>query len=435
MDAEKAVFIYGNKEAYESGKDKAYTPGCVANGISEDVAQEIWSQMSDFAKYAFNRSHAACYAYIAYITAYMACHWTEEFYAALLNAFIENSDKVKIYLSQAAHRNIHLLPPDINLSDCNFKAEKGNIRFGLQGISGVKSIAKIIIDEREQNGRFKSLQDLYERMADRDEKLNKRAFEGLVYAGALNDMHDNKAAMLAYLPLLDANYKYFETTRKTNQLTLFPMDSLKVDMPDVPMMNEKEELQKEYEMLGMYLSKHPTDNILQHLAPSKNYIPLEDLAVMAKSRKCIQTVGLIKNFRRFYTKAAKEMCTFTLETKFASLSVVVFPDKFSDYSVLLFDNTVIGINGDLVLNNQGSDMQIIVREVLPEYSLIKQSAKPVVISINNKAEQDSVLLYIKHHPGSTPVHLECNKKIYPLKAGVNLTPSAVEFFKSLKKVS
>lgn len=435
MDAEKAVFIYGNKEAFESGKDTAYAPGCVANGIPEAVAQEIWAQMADFAKYAFNRSHAACYAYIAYITAYMSCHWTEEFYAALLNAFIENSDKVKSYLSQAAHRNIHLLPPDINLSGCNFKAEKSNIRFGLQGISGVKSVAKVIIAEREANGQFESLQSLYERMADRDEKLNKRAFEGLVYAGALNDLCSNKAAMLAYLPLLEANYKYFETSRKTQQPTLFPMSFLQVDMPDVPVIPEKEELQKEYETLGMYLSKHPTDSLLQNLASSNNYVPLEDLATMKETRKCIQTVGLIKNYRKFYTKASKEMCTFTLETKFASLSVVVFPDTFRDYSTMLIDNTVIGINGDLALNNQDNNMQIIVREVLPEYSLVKQAVKPIVVTVNNKTEQDNIIEFIKQHPGQTPVHLEHNSRIYPLKIGVNVTPSVVEYFKSIKKVS
>ena len=365
----------------------------------------------------------------------MSCHWTEEFYAALLNAFIENSDKVKSYLGQAAHRNIHLLIPDINLSDCNFKAEAGNIRFGLQGISGVKSIAKVVVNERKENGAFESLQDLYERMADRDEKLNKRAFEGLVYAGALNTLCDNKAAMLAYLPLLEANYKYFEVSRKTQQLTLFPISSLQVDMPDVTKMSEKEELQKEYDTLGMYLTKHPTDSILQNLATSKNYVSLEDLATMTTPRKCIQTMGLIKDFRRFYTKAAKEMCTFTLETKFASLPVVVFPDTFSDYSTLLIDNTVIGINGDLSLNRQGADMQIIVREVLPEYSLVKQVIKPIIVSVNNKAEQDQILAFIKQHPGKTPVHLEHDSKIYPLKTGVHVTPSVVEFFKSIKKAS
>lgn len=382
-----------------------------------------------------NRSHAACYAYIGYITAYMSCHWTEEFYAALLNAFIENSDKVKSYLGQAAHRNIHLLPPDINLSGCNFKAEKGNIRFGLQGISGVKNVAKVIVDERETNGKFESLQSLYERMADRDEKLNKRAFEGLVYAGALNVLCNNKAAMLAYLPLLEANYKYFETSRKTQQPTLFPISLLQVDIPDVPMLSEKEELQKEYDMLGMYLSKHPTDNILQNLASSKNYVSLEDLLVMTTPRKCIQTVGLIKNFRRFYTKAAKEMCTFTLETKFSSMPVVVFPNTFSDYSTLLIDNAVIGINGDLALNNQGTGMQIVAREILPEYSLVKQVIRPIIVPVNSKEEQDNVLSFIKQHPGNTPVHLEHNSKIYPLKIGVNITPSVVEFFKSIKKVS
>jgi DNA polymerase-3 subunit alpha len=245
MAAERQVFIYGNKAEFDAGQDLNYAPGCVANGITEDVAAEIWEQMANFAKYAFNRSHAACYAWIGYITAYMSCHWPTEFYAALLNAFIENSDKVKAYLSQAARRGIQLLPPNVNRSECQFKPEQDGIRFGLQGISGLKSQAVGIVREREDGGAYADFQDLYDRLAASGNKLNRTAAEGLIWGGALSSLPEsgNQAALLKLFPLLENNYKKEGVFQSMGQMSMFS-EAQKISMPEVPDVSEEESLKK-----------------------------------------------------------------------------------------------------------------------------------------------------------------------------------------------
>lgn len=196
MEAEKHVFLHGNKEAFDSGKDSNYAPGCIANGIAERTAIHIWNKMEKFASYAFNRSHAACYAYIGYITAYLSCHWPNEFYAGMLNAFIENSDKSKVYLAQAHDRGIALQLPDVQTSQCGFSSNRDGILFGLQGISGVKTIAVPIVKSREDSGPFEDLEDLCDRVTSMGGKINKTNLNGLVFSGALRSFSDNKAALL-----------------------------------------------------------------------------------------------------------------------------------------------------------------------------------------------------------------------------------------------
>ena len=173
MEAEKEVFLHGNKAAFEAGKDKNYAPGCVANGIPESIAQEIWAQMEKFASYAFNRSHAACYAWIANITAYMACHWGPEFYCAMMNAFEDIGDKVKGYMALAVKRSIKILPPDINKSTDRCTVDDGCIRLGFHTLTHLNKFSRLIIRERKANGPFTDCQDFYERMTDLGKKPSK----------------------------------------------------------------------------------------------------------------------------------------------------------------------------------------------------------------------------------------------------------------------
>lgn len=441
MDAEKQVFIYGNKEAYDSGKEKVYTPGAIANGIPEHIAQAIWAQMADFAKYAFNRSHAACYAFIAYITAYMSCYWPEEFYAALLNAFIDNSDKVKSYLAQASHRGIHLLPPDINLSICTFKAEKGDIRFGLQGISGLKGMAERIQEEREQHGPFADFQDLYDRMADRDEKINKRSAEGLIYSGALSSFSDNKAALAALFPKLESSYKHSLEGRRLGQFSLFSEQDNKIPLPNVKRMDDREELLCENEMLGMYLSHHPTDSIVKQLStlhPQDNpYISLETVLTIKPPKWGIKTIGLIRNVRTFLTRNGDTMASFVLETRYASISCVVFPKSYSTVIGNLQDNQVVGVTADVIADNRTEDsVQLCIGQILAEDSIMPSNLKPSYrIEVNNKDEQDRVIQYIKTHPGDTPVTLIANGKEYRLGCKVRSGADAFEYLNVGYKIS
>lgn len=396
---ERRKFIYGNKEDYDAGKTKHHIIGCVDNGIPEKVAIEIWEKMEKFGKYAFNRSHAVCYAVISIITAFMSCHWTEEFYAALLNAFIETGDKVKEYLSQAAKRNIPLLPPDINRSQCGFKSEGNGIRFGLQGISGLKAMAEDVVDERAKAGDFTTFQDLYDRMSARNAKLNKKCLEGLIYGGAMNAFSDNKADLLAAIPMLEANDKSTSAARQMGQFSLF---GTTITLPTgTPRMPGRVELDREFDALGMYLSRHPADELVAFVAHNPRCTTID--AILAQKieegrRINCQTVGLISNLRQFMTRNTEEwMCSFTLSTKFASIPCVMFPKDYKKFGPLIRENIVICACGYVTQDNRNEDAkQFVVSGVFDEDSMYKTDGA-IEVTVRNKDEQTNLLRFIKAH--------------------------------------
>lgn len=428
LAAEREAFIYGNKAAFEAGKESKLAPGCVGNGITNQAAEDVWEKMVKFASYAFNRSHAACYAYIAYLTAYMSCHWPDEFYAALLNAFIETKEKVKGYLAQADRRNITLLPPDINLSDCEFRAEGKTIRFGLRGISGLKGTATAIVDERRKNGLFSDMQDLYERLAGCDERLGKSNVEGLVYSGALSSLNSNKAALIALYPLLESNYKSDAVNRALGQFSLFSAEASRIATPTVRPMQEAEEMSKECDALGIYLTKHPADEFLKRLTnPPANYRALDVLMEREEGETGIQTVGLIKNCRPFYTKSNTQMCSFDIETKFATMSCIVFPRSFGTCKMALRDDVVTGVVCNLIYDDRKEQMQLVVDNVVDIDVLISEPAAPITVEIHSKAEQDRILSFVEGHPGDVPVCLVFQGKHYPLRCRVKPSVAAIEF--------
>lgn len=396
---ERKKFIYGNKADFDAGKTKHHIIGCVDNGIPEKVAIEIWEKMEKFGKYAFNRSHAVCYAYISIITAYMACHWTEEFYASLLNAFIENSDKAREYLRQASARNIKLLPPDINLSMSGYLAESGSIRFGLQGISGLKSVAEDIIAERGASGPFKTYQDLYDRMARRDAKLNKKSLEGLIYGNALSVFSDNKADLLAGINVLESNDRSTATARQLGQFSLFG-DAIELPTGNPPM-KPRVELEHEFEVLGIYLTRHPADDLLTFVSHNSHYKTIDYLLTMKLdevqwNNRC-ETVGLISNLKQFYTRNNEPMCSFTLSTKYSSIPCVMFPKDFQSAGLAIRDNTVVGVCGCVGKDIRNEETrQLIVEQVMDEDTVHARSDKVDVI-VHNKEEQNRVLNFIKQN--------------------------------------
>lgn len=403
MAQEHDKFVHGNQAEYEAGKAKHLIPGCVGNGISEIVAEEIWEKLEKFASYAFNRSHAVCYAYIGVITAFMSCHWTEEFYAALLNAFIENSDKTREYLGQAAKRSMKLLAPDVNLSDCGFKAETGSIRFGLQGISGLKSMAEDIVTERKNDGLFNTFQDLYDRMAQRGAKLNKKCLEGLIYGGAMSAFGDNKADLLAAINLLEANERSTSAAREMGQFSMFESTiTLPSGSPRIP---PRLELAREFEALGMYLSRHPADDLIARVGHQKNFVAVEKIPKYFLKKQCM-TAGLVTGLRQFYTKQNEPMCSFSLATKYASVQCVVFPRDYGNVGPCIRENTVICANGYPNLDNRnGETVQFVVSNIMDEDSALS-SIQPITVLVCNKAEQELVLAFIQENQGDTPVFLE-----------------------------
>jgi len=425
MEVERQVFIYGNKKEFDSGEDKVYAPGCVANGIPEEIAIQIWAQMDSFASYAFNRSHAACYAFLACITAYMRCYWPEEFYAAMCNAFIDNTDDLRSYLSQATHTGIKLLSPDINKSDTIFTPEKGAIRYGLGGISGIKGQAGTIVEERMENGAFRGVQDLFNRMADRESVLKKTVIEGLVYSGALSEFSQNKNSLLSVFPILQKTYKATATDRALSQISFFGEQEEEIVLPDAPVLKRDVELRKEHNVLGVYLSGHPAQEVVPLLSGNKDGMTLEQLCA-AGEKRYVATGGVIRESRIFYTKKGDQMASFLLESQFASIPCVVFASNMESCRDEILDQALVIVTGSYVKERDGEGMQFIISSIEPKQAYHSVS-NPLVVNVHSKAEQEVVVNFIKKYPGPHKVVLRGNGKKAELKWGVNMTLKTLNY--------
>jgi len=424
LELEKDIFIYGNKKDFESGKDPKYVPGCLENGISIEIAESIWEQMSNFGRYAFNRSHAVCYAYIAVVTAYMAKHWSAEFYSAMLNAFIADSKKIRSYLAEANQRGIPLLPPSVNESRENFLAINGNIRFGLQGISGVKGIAEKIVHEREENGVYEDFSDFYQRLSSKNARPNKTCLEGLIYAGAFTDF-GGKANLLKLYPLIESSYKSDTKIKVPGQVSLFDtMEDSRIPLPDAQPLPKATELDKEYEVLGMYLSEHPADR-LEKLAIN-NFTPLKTVATLDPRRNLL-TGGLIRQLRTFYTKKKQMMASFVLETKYDMIHCIVFPKDYDACFTEIVERKVVIVKCDLAYDTRNERMQLIITGVSDPQTFIPKQP-PIEVFVNNKNEQDLVLNFMRNNPGNSRVRLiGSNGKKYLVPFGVASTLTAIDY--------
>ena len=256
MEKERQNFVYGNEEEG--------VPGCVNRGISEEIANKIYEQMMDFAKYAFNKSHAAAYAVVAYQTAYLKCHFPVEFMAALMTSVIDNPPKVADYILSCRRMGIAILPPDINKGDSTFSVDGGGIRYGLSAIKSIgKPVIESIVAERNQRGDFTSLRDFIERMTGKD--VNKKAIENFIKAGAFDELPGNRRQkMMVYAQILDAIVQE-KKNMMAGQMSLFDFVSeeektaYEIHMPDVEEYPKEAKLAFEKEVLGIYISGHPLE--------------------------------------------------------------------------------------------------------------------------------------------------------------------------------
>ena len=256
MEKERQNFVYGNEEEG--------VPGCVNRGISEEIANKIYEQMMDFAKYAFNKSHAAAYAVVAYQTAYLKCHFPVEFMAALMTSVIDNPPKVAGYILSSRRMGIAILPPDINKGDSTFSVDGGGIRYGLSAIKSIgKPVIEAIVAERNQRGDFTSLRDFIERMTGKD--VNKKAIENFIKAGAFDELPGNRRQkMMVYAQILDAIVQE-KKNMMAGQMSLFDFVSeeektaYEIHMPDVEEYPKEAKLAFEKEVLGIYISGHPLE--------------------------------------------------------------------------------------------------------------------------------------------------------------------------------
>lgn len=407
--AEHGRFVHGNREDYEAGKAKHLIPGCVGNGIPEAVAEEIWSKMTKFGRYAFNKSHAACYAFLAYLTAYMSCHWPIHFYCAMLNAFIDVPSKVKGYLSQAVRRGITILPPDINRSMEQFSVdmEAGGIRFGLRGIANLNKIVESIIAERESGGPYDNLEDFYLRLSEGGKRLGKKQLEQLIYSGATAGFGYNRREQQALVSLIIADAESTKDARAIGQFTLFDTKEHVLEPPKLCEFAKKELLEKEYDSLGVYLSDHPVNDVFAAAMKSFNPkpTPISDLLAAEDEATRATVIGQIRELQRRFTKTGKPMYHFELQDQFSTLPCVVFPSAVPAVEPLLGDGAVIAVYGKFQKDDSFGD-QLIVEAAYSETAIIMAKGQKLTVTVRDKSDQTDLLAFVQTHPGTVPVILK-----------------------------
>ena len=365
MEKERQNFIYGNPEEN--------VPGCISNGIDEKTANKIYDDMIDFAKYAFNKSHAACYAVVAYQTAYLKTYYPVEFMAALMTSVVDNTDKVAGYIYACRQMNIQMLPPDVNTSDMEFSVEDNAIRFGLSAVKSLgRPTIKAIIDERNKS-RFTSMQDFISRLYT---DLNKRTLENLIKSGAFDTFGNNRRQMMSvYARMLDSEAKQGKDAI-SGQMSLFDLvdesekSQFEIKMPDVSEYTKEDILAFEKEVLGVYVSGHPLDEYAamwkKHISAMSTDFELDDETgepkVKVDSKATIGGMIMAKSVKP--TKTGQLMAYLTIEDLVGTVEVIVFPRTFSTYRNIIEGTDKLFITGR-VNANADENAKLICESVVP----------------------------------------------------------------------
>ncbi len=410
MEKERQNFVYGNEEEG--------VPGCVNKGISEEIANKIYEQMMDFAKYAFNKSHAAAYAVVAYQTAYLKCHFPVEFMAALMTSVIDNPPKVAGYILSSRRMGIAILPPDINKGDSTFSVDGGGIRYGLSAIKSIgKPVIEAIVAERNQRGAFTSLRDFIERMTGKD--VNKKAIENFIKAGAFDELPGNRRQkMMVYAQILDAIVQE-KKNMMAGQMSLFDFVSeeektaYEIHMPDVEEYPKEAKLAFEKEVLGIYISGHPLEEYetcwrKNISAVTTDFMPDEESG-QPKVRDGQQVIvgGMITEKTIKYTKTNKVMAFLTLEDLLGTVEIVVFPRDYEKNVRLMEIDEKVFIKGRVSVEEERASKLICESmysfEAVPRELWLQFETKESFLSreqelyedLKEADGKDSVVIYIK----------------------------------------
>ena len=347
MEKERQNFVYGNEEEG--------VPGCIANGISEQTANKIYDDMIDFAKYAFNKSHAAAYAVVSYQTAFLKYYYPVEFMAALMTSVIEMPTKVAEYIQVCRQMNIKILPPDVNRGAYGFSVDNGAIRYGLSAIKSVgRPVINALVEEREANGEYRSLKDFIERLTG---TVNKRAIENFIKAGALDCLEGNRRQkMLVYGQIVDSIAQEKKNSF-AGQMSLFDLVSdeekkeYEIRMPDVEEYDKEMVLAFEKDVLGIYLSGHPLEryrNIMEKMISAKttDFQPDEESGIpkVYDGQKVI-IGGMITEKTIKYTRNNKVMAFLTVEDLLGTVEIVVFPRDYEKWQSMLNEDARVFVQG------------------------------------------------------------------------------------------
>lgn len=429
MQKERQNFVYGNPDEG--------VPGCIANGIDEKTANKIYDEMIDFAKYAFNKSHAAAYAVVSYQTAWLKYYYPVEFMAALMTSVIDNPGKVSEYIYSCRQMGIKILPPDINKGEGSFSVDSGNIRYGLAAIKSIgKPVIESIIKERKNGGPFSNLKDFIERLSGKE--VNKRTIESFIKSGAFDSLGGTrKQFMVVYVQILDQVNRERKYSM-TGQLSLFDIVSddqkseFDIPLPDVGEYEKETKLAFEKEVLGVYLSGHPLEDYEEkwrkNISRTTLDFQLDDETGRTKVHDGAKEIvgGMITNKTIKYTKTNKVMAFITLEDLVGSVEVVIFPRDFEKNQMYLNEEAKVFIKGR-VSEEDDAASKLICEQVIP----FAQTRKELWLQYPDKEtylQQEGMLQDIlKVSEGMDEVIIYCKKEkaVKRLSKGWNVTADEV----------
>ena len=413
MEKERKIFIYGDEETG--------VPGCIKNGIDEQTANKIYDEMIDFAKYAFNKSHAAAYAVVSYQTAWLKYYFPVEYMAALMTSVIDNPSKVSEYIYACRQMNIKILPPDINKGEANFSVDGGDIRYGLAAIKSIgRPVIKAIVEDREELGLFQNLEDFITRLSAKN-ILNKRTIENLIKAGALDTLGGTrKQFMSIYVQIVD-HVTQEKKNSMVGQMTLFDLvsedqkEEFQIRMPDVGEYSKETLLAFEKEVLGIYVSGHPLEAYEEKwkksISATTADFQLDEETGHTKVHDGAKEIigGMITEKTIKHTKTNQMMAFITIEDLLGTVEVVVFPRDYEKNRDYLEADSKVFVRGR-VSEEDDKPSKLICEKIIP----FEQTKKELWIQFPDKEtflDQEQIVYgYLADSDGNDEVVIYCAKE-------------------------
>ena len=455
MAKEREVFIHGQVD--EDGN--VVVPGCVRNGIDENSANKIFDEMAEFAKYAFNKSHAACYAVVAYRTAYLKAYYPAEFMAATLNSFLGNLDKIPQYIDECKDLGIEILKPEINKSYSKFTVEDGKIRFGLGSIKNVGTVPiNNIVKERNENGNFKSFTDFCERIA--DEAVNKKCVESLIKAGAFDEFEQTRSTLLASFEGIMDSIQIEKKKGLSGQVSMFDLGSeeqkeelneMKYKFEEHEELPEKELLSLEKEMLGIYISGHPLEKLREQIERQTNIntielkkldeqmstnleeedIQIQNEKLKYKDGQNVKYAGIITSIKKKYTKNNKIMAFVTIEDLYGTAEVIVFENAYLKAGNSLVEENIVMVDGRLSIRED--DTTTIIANEIKDFG--EQKQRILTLDITNldeehKSKLRGAICYFQGDKNNINVQIKVGEEYKPC-GQMYVTDEILKFFGEL----
>ena len=429
MAKEREFFIHGQED--ENGN--IIIPGCVRNGIDEFSANKIFDEMAEFAKYAFNKSHAACYAVVAYRTAYLKAYYKEEFMAATLNSFLGNLDKIPIYIEECKNLGIEILKPSINESFSKFTVENCKIRFGMGSIKNVgTAVIDDIVKEREDNGKFESFTDFCERVSNLS--VNKKCVESLIKAGVFDEFGKTRSTLTSSFEDIIDTINNSKKEKMENQVSVFDLmnasgeekESKQYVFNELEEFDSKDYLSMEKEMLGIYLSGHPLEKFKNKIAKLTNINSLEiaeidiELQETGKLKKhkedeYIKSAGIISKIKKKITRNNSIMAFITIDDLYGSYEVIVFESVYNKCSYSIEEEKVVLIDGRLSVREDEPTKIIAtnIKEMVTEDSEYSKININITDFSEDKKEilRQSIRYYSKQPNPETIIEVTVNNEI------------------------